>query len=159
MRRLIPFLLVVALAVVASASAAPKLNGPVTFKVRLIQEATIRHMHPPVGDPGDTFSTTLKLYAIGSVLGFPDGTPMGRMSFTWGPLHGVCCELRGRMQRDDEHLHGDDRSRAGRSRRAGTTSRSRRGSSSRSRAARASSRASRARSRSRRQARPRTSST
>lgn len=90
MRRLIPFLLVVALAVVASASAAPKLNGPVSFKVRLIQEATIRHQHPPAGDPGDTFSTTLKLYAIGSVLGFPDGTPMGRMSFTWGPLHGIC---------------------------------------------------------------------
>jgi hypothetical protein len=89
-RRLIPLVLVVALAVVASASASPKLSGPTTFKVRLIQEATIRHQHPPIGDPGDTFSTTLKLYAIGTTLGFPDGTPLGRMSFTWGPLHGAC---------------------------------------------------------------------
>jgi hypothetical protein len=89
-RRLIPLFVVVALAAVASAAAAPRLNGPLTFKVRLIQEATIRHQHPPAGDPGDTFSTTLKLYAIGTVLGFPDGTPMGRMSFTWGPLRGEC---------------------------------------------------------------------
>jgi hypothetical protein len=73
-----------------TAPAAHKLSGPLTFKVRLIQEATIRHQHPPAGDPGDTFSTTLKLYAISTVLGFPDGTPMGRMAFTWGPLHGVC---------------------------------------------------------------------
>jgi hypothetical protein len=91
-RRLISLFVLVALGVayVSAASAAHQLSGPVSFKVRLIQEATVRHPHPPAGDPGDTFSTTLKLYAIGTVLGFPDGTPMGRMSFTWGPLHGVC---------------------------------------------------------------------
>ncbi len=93
MRRFVSPLLVVALlgtAFAATAGAHGTLSGPVTLKVRLIQEATIRHQHPPAGDPGDTFSTTLKLYAIGSVLGFPDGTPLGRMSFTWGPLHGEC---------------------------------------------------------------------
>ena len=62
----------------------------VVFKVTLVQEATYRHAHPPVGDPGDTFSTTLRLNAIGSVLGFPSGTPMGTMAFTWGPLNGSC---------------------------------------------------------------------
>ena len=65
-------------------------KGPLTFKVTLVQEATVRHPHPPAGDPGDTFSTVLKLNAIGTVLGFPNGTPMGTMSFTWGPLNGAC---------------------------------------------------------------------
>jgi hypothetical protein len=60
------------------------------FKVSVVQEATYRHPHPPPGDAGDTFSTTLRLNAIGTVLGFPDGTPMGAMSFTWGPLNGSC---------------------------------------------------------------------
>jgi hypothetical protein len=65
-------------------------KGPLVFKVRLIQEATYRHSHPPDGDPGDTFSTTLRLFAIGNVLGFPNNTPMGTMAFTWGPLNGSC---------------------------------------------------------------------
>ena len=95
--------------------------------MRLIQEATIRHQHPPDGDPGDTFSTTLKLYAIGAVLGFPDGTPMGRMSFTWGPLHGVCSSSAAGCNGNDEHLHGDVASGRDDHRRAGTTSRSRKG--------------------------------
>jgi hypothetical protein len=62
----------------------------VMFKVRLIQEQTFRHAHPPDGNDGDTFSTTLRLFAIGSVLGFPDNTPMGTMAFDWGPLNGQC---------------------------------------------------------------------
>ncbi len=64
-------------------------RGPLVFKVRLIQEATYRHAHPPAGDSGDTFSTTLRLFAIGNVLGFPNNTPMGTMAFAWGPLHGA----------------------------------------------------------------------
>jgi hypothetical protein len=63
--------------------------GPLTFKVSLIQEATYRHLHPP-GHANDTFSTMLKLNAVGTVLGFPDGTPMGTMAFNWGPLSGAC---------------------------------------------------------------------
>ena len=63
--------------------------GPLTFSVSLIQEATYRHVHPP-GHANDTFSTMLKLNAIGTVLGFPNGTPMGSMAFTWGPLNGSC---------------------------------------------------------------------
>jgi hypothetical protein len=65
-------------------------HGPLSFKVKLVQEATYRHPHPPDGNAGDTFSTTLRLFAIGNVLGFPDKTPMGTMSFMWGPLNGSC---------------------------------------------------------------------
>jgi hypothetical protein len=95
-RYLIPVVLVLSLAgavtaagLAHSSSRALK-SGPLTFKVSLIQEATYRHAHPPAGDPGDTFSTTLRLNAIGNVLGFPEGTPMGTMAFTWGPLQGSC---------------------------------------------------------------------
>jgi hypothetical protein len=76
--------------VVGAGQGASPGKGPISFKVSLIQEQTIRHPHPPDGDAGDTFSTTLRLNAIGTVLGFPGGTPMGTMSFTWGPLNGSC---------------------------------------------------------------------
>jgi hypothetical protein len=88
-RYILPVLFAVVLAVsVAATSQGAK--GPIMFKVTLVQEATVRHPHPPVGDAGDTFSTVLKLNAIGTVLGFPNGTPMGSMAFTWGPLNGSC---------------------------------------------------------------------
>ncbi|HEX4521183.1 MAG TPA: hypothetical protein VH063_16495 [Gaiellaceae bacterium] len=81
--------LVAATALASGASHAKK--GPLVFQVRLIQEATYRHPHAPAGDPGDSFSTTLRLFAIGDVLGFPNNTPMGRMAFMWGPLKGGSC--------------------------------------------------------------------
>ena len=88
-RYLIPSILALALAASLVATG-QGVKGPLTFKVTLVQEATYRHPHPPDGDPGDTFSTTLRLNAIGTVLGFPNGTPMGTMKFTWGPLKGAC---------------------------------------------------------------------
>lgn len=88
-RYLIPSILALALAASLVATG-QGVKGPLTFKVTLVQQATYRHAHPPDGDPGDTFSTTLKLNAVGTVLGFPNGTPMGTMKFTWGPLKGVC---------------------------------------------------------------------
>jgi hypothetical protein len=97
MRRYVtPLVLAVALAglVVATSLAGGsthKAKGPLTFQVRLIQEATYRHQHPPAGDPGDSFSTTLRLFAVGNVLGFPNNTPMGTMAFMWGPLKGGSC--------------------------------------------------------------------
>ena len=88
-RYILPTFFAVALAAsIAATSQGAK--GPLTFKVTLVQEATVRHPHPPAGDAGDTFSTVLKLNAIGTVLGFPNGTPMGQMAFTWGPLNGSC---------------------------------------------------------------------
>jgi len=91
-RYLIPLVLSLAFAglVAAAGQGATPGKGPITFKVSLIQEQTVRHPHPPDGDAGDTFSTTLRLNAVGTVLGFPAGTPMGTMSFTWGPLNGSC---------------------------------------------------------------------
>ena len=61
--------LVLVASVLVSSGASAK--GPLTFKVRLIQEQTFRHPHPPDGKDGDTFSTTLRLFAVGRVLGFP----------------------------------------------------------------------------------------
>ncbi len=95
-RYLAPLVLVAALAGIVAATALAAgtkhdAKGPLTFQVRLIQEATYRHPHPPVGDPGDSFSTTLRLFAVGDVLGFPNNTPMGTMAFMWGPLKGGSC--------------------------------------------------------------------
>jgi hypothetical protein len=84
---LLGFVLLLAGALATTAMGAVK---HLVFKVSIVQEATYRHPHPPPGDAGDTFSTMLRLNAIGAVLGFPDGTPMGTMSFTWGPLNGSC---------------------------------------------------------------------
>jgi hypothetical protein len=90
-RYFLPTLFALALAAsVAATGQGAKTKGPLTFQVTLVQEATVRHPHPPDGDAGDTFSTVLKLNAIGNVLGFPGGTPMGTMAFTWGPLKGAC---------------------------------------------------------------------
>jgi len=85
---LLPVLLLAA--VVAASGQAAKRS--VTFKVKLIQEQTVRHHNPTDGDnhANDTFSTTLRLFAIGTVLGVPDKTPIGTMAFDWGPLKGAC---------------------------------------------------------------------
>ena len=97
MRRAVPLLVLAGVAAGAlvcpslgATSAVPVKKGPLQFTVTLKQQATYRHDNPPAGDAGDTFSTTLLLYASGDVLGYPDGTPMGKMLFTWGPLKGSC---------------------------------------------------------------------
>ncbi len=59
----------------------------VVITVRLIQEATYQHPHPP--PIGLVLSTTLRLYAVGTVLGLPNNTFLGTMSFTY-QLHGSC---------------------------------------------------------------------
>ncbi len=89
---LVPIVLAALLsgALVGTSEGAKAVKGPLTFQVRLIQGPTYRHAHAPAGDPGDTFSTTLRLFAVGDVLGFPNNTPMGTMAFQWGPLNGSC---------------------------------------------------------------------
>jgi len=89
-RHILPITLALLLAASVAATGQGAKKGPLTFQVTLVQEATVRHPHPPAGDAGDTFSTVLKLNAIGTVLGFPNATPMGTMAFTWGPLNGSC---------------------------------------------------------------------
>lgn len=69
--------------VAASAAARAHASGKtVTITVRLIQEVTY-HL------PNHFLSTSLRLYAVGSVLGFPNGTYLGNMSFTY-QLNGSC---------------------------------------------------------------------
>jgi hypothetical protein len=95
MRRALLLLAVVgaaAVLVTGAESARSAKTRLVTFKVTLVQEQTVRHHNSADGDNhvNDTFSTSLRLFAIGKVLGFPDKTPMGRMAFNWGPLSGSC---------------------------------------------------------------------
>jgi hypothetical protein len=72
----------------AEAQAAPgQATKSVVITVRLVQEATYQHPHPP--PIGLVLSTTLKLYAVGTVLGLPNNTYLGTMSFTY-QLHGTC---------------------------------------------------------------------
>ena len=60
-----------------------------SFKVRLIQEATYRTPHPPDGNAGDVFSVTLRLYAIGPLFGHPDKGFIGTMLFSY-TFQGAC---------------------------------------------------------------------
>jgi hypothetical protein len=62
----------------------------VTITVRFIQEATYQYPHGTQSLPGSlVLSTTLRLFAVGTVLGFPNNTYLGTMSFTY-QLHGSC---------------------------------------------------------------------
>jgi hypothetical protein len=71
----------------AATSSPRQVTRSVVITVRLIQEATYQHPHPP--PIGLVLSTTLKLYAVGVVLGLPNNTYLGTMSFTY-QLHGSC---------------------------------------------------------------------
>jgi hypothetical protein len=80
---------VVAAAVVTpfAAATSKQTSRSVLITVRLVQEATYQHPHPP--PVGLVLSTTLKLYAVGTVLGLPSGSYLGSMSFSY-QLHGSC---------------------------------------------------------------------
>ena len=92
MRRVPLLLAVVSLASLVVAAGEAAKTRTLTFKVSLVQEQTVRHHKPANGADlsQDTFSTQLRLYAIGTVIGFPNNTPMGTMEFNWGPLNGNC---------------------------------------------------------------------
>ncbi len=97
MRRVLAaFLVVVALGVVSAgaASSAPRNGGAqkqVTITVRFIQEATYQYPKglPSMPGPPLVLSTQLRLYAVGTVLGFPNNTYLGTMNFTY-QIHGSC---------------------------------------------------------------------
>jgi hypothetical protein len=59
------------------------------FTVRITQGATFRHPHPPPGDAGDVFSTTLTLFADEPAFGRAKGARLGTMTFSW-TFHGAC---------------------------------------------------------------------
>jgi hypothetical protein len=66
-----------------------KSAGTLAFKVSLVQEATYRTPHPPEGNPGDIFSTTLRLYAVGPLFGKPNRAFVGTMLFSY-TFQGSC---------------------------------------------------------------------
>src|ERR1700691_3672010 len=88
-RVLATFSLLVGLTGVLSAPALPAAGAgkSVVITVRIIQEETLQHPHPP--PVGLVLSTTLRLFAVGSVLGFPNNTYLGTMDFSY-QLHGSC---------------------------------------------------------------------
>jgi hypothetical protein len=94
-RVLAAFIVVVGLAGLLSSGAFSARSGgatgkQVTITVRLIQEATYQYPHGiPTMPGGLVLSTQLRLYAVGTVLGFPSNTFLGTMSFTY-QLHGSC---------------------------------------------------------------------
>jgi hypothetical protein len=55
----------------------------------IFQEATHRHVHPPAGDAGDSYSTTLVLTNAVAQLGKGVGGHEGSMSFAY-TLNGAC---------------------------------------------------------------------
>ncbi len=89
-RYLIPLACALSLAGTLTAAGQAVKGGPLIFKVTLSRRRRSGILIRRQATPGDTFSTTLRLNAVGNVLGFPAGTPMGTMAFNWGPLSGSC---------------------------------------------------------------------
>jgi hypothetical protein len=90
MRRSLTALALVALLAAATAgSARPAHHSVLKFTVRISQGPTFRHPHPPAGDAGDVFSTTLTEFATSTIFGTGGGKKVGEMSFSY-VLHGTC---------------------------------------------------------------------
>ena len=88
-RLLIAVGLISLLATGLAAQGQSKGGSTMVFKVKLIQEATFRTPHPPDGNAGDVFSTTLRLFAIGPLFGHPDKAFIGTMFFSY-TFQGAC---------------------------------------------------------------------
>jgi hypothetical protein len=73
----------------ATLPAAGETTTSLSFTVRITQGITFRHPHPPEGDAGDVFSTTLTLFATDEQFGKPKNAKLGTMTFTWD-FRGAC---------------------------------------------------------------------
>jgi hypothetical protein len=65
-----------------------------TLSFTIFQEATHRHVHPPAGDAGDSYSTTLILINAVPQFGKAVGAHVGSMSFAY-TLSGNCAAAGG----------------------------------------------------------------
>ena len=81
-------LVLVALVLSASAQASGASRSE-KLVLGIIQHGTIRDPHPPLGDEGDVFTTTLLLSNTVAALGKPAKASVGSMSFQY-VLHGKC---------------------------------------------------------------------
>ena len=86
LRVLLPVLFVLVLSVPAQAMRELRSE---TLTLGIIQHGTIRAPHPPPGDEGDVFTTTLLLNNTIAALGRPAKASVGSMTFQY-VLHGKC---------------------------------------------------------------------
>ena len=84
----VTLLVVLALVLAGSAQATPTGHSE-TLTLTIIQHGTTRTPHPPLGDDGDVFTTTLLLNNTVAALGKPAKASVGSMSFQY-VLHGKC---------------------------------------------------------------------
>ncbi len=89
MHRRLTLLALVFLLGAAVPAAAQTRTKAVVLHFTIFQEATHRHAHPPPGDAGDSFSTTLLLTNAVAQLGKAVGKHEGSMSFAY-TLSGAC---------------------------------------------------------------------
>ena len=75
-----------ALVLAGSAQAAPH---TLSLRLQILQHGTVRTPHPPLGDDGDVFTTTLLLNNTVGALGKPAKASVGAMTFQY-VLHGKC---------------------------------------------------------------------
>jgi hypothetical protein len=84
----VAFLAAVALVLVAPAQAV-RASHSESLTLGIIQHGTTRTPHPPLGDEGDVFTTTLLLNNTVAALGKPAKASVGAMTFQY-VLHGKC---------------------------------------------------------------------
>ena len=84
----VAFLVLVALVLVAPANAVATSRSE-TLTLGIIQHGTTRAPHPPLGDEGDVFTTTLLLNNTVAALGRAAKASVGAMTFQY-VLHGLC---------------------------------------------------------------------
>lgn len=77
-----------ALVLAGGAQAAPSVHRE-TLTLGIVQHGTTRTPHPPLGDEGDVFTTTLLLSNTVAALGRPAKASVGAMTFQY-VLHGKC---------------------------------------------------------------------
>jgi hypothetical protein len=82
-------LLVLLALVLAGSAQATRSAHSQTLTLAIIQHGTTRTPHPPLGDDGDVFTTTLLLNNTVAALGRPAKASVGSMSFAY-VLHGKC---------------------------------------------------------------------
>jgi len=92
MHRLLPLTAIAAALVAASFAAAGQARPSaqiLNLRLGITQHGTTRTPHPPPGDAGDVFTTTLLLNNTAAALGKGAGASVGAMLFSY-VLHGTC---------------------------------------------------------------------
>jgi len=82
-------LLALAALVLAAPAEAVRTSHSETLVLSIVQHGTTRTPHPPLGDEGDVFTTTLLLSNTVAALGKPAKSSVGAMTFQY-VLHGKC---------------------------------------------------------------------